>query len=53
MIMNNYCDPRSPGEEVLLEGKVLDMQNKKATVLKTLDGVNDLSFRASCTISTK
>ena len=29
-IINNYCDPRSPGEAVLLEGKVLEMQNRKA-----------------------
>ena len=29
-IINNYCDPRSPGEAVPLEGNVLEMQNKKA-----------------------
>ena len=29
-IINNFCDPRSPGEAVLLEGKALEMQNKKA-----------------------
>ena len=28
-IINNFCDPRSPGEEVLLEGKVLEMQTQE------------------------
>ena len=29
-IINNDCDPRSPGEALLLEGKVLEMQNRRA-----------------------
>ena len=37
-IIHNFCDPKSPGEEVLLEGKVLEMQNKKAKAPKEIPG---------------